>query len=119
MKTWTQFLEQELDEFVGILSKKGGWIEPDGTMHSCSPFSHVDELEKLPQFAELLKFQDKQKRWDLMMKRAYHLGFVRVVINSDNVYVEGKRDAIAKQRKNLKDLAASIGEDSKVVPTYR
>ncbi len=95
----------------------GGWLDPHGNAISCAPFSHINELEKLPDFADLAG--KGSKNWDRMIDRAYKLGYVRVVINSGNVYAEGRQRAIARSRTDLKDLAAMLGEDATVVPTYR
>ena len=109
-------LESSFDNLMAIAQIRGGWLDQYGEPHPCPPMSHETVLMALPEFADLNK---KPGAWDKMTQRAYDLGFVRIVINSGNVYAEGKRKAITRNRHNLQDLASMLGEDAQVVPTYR
>lgn len=118
---WQLLNESNFNELMNIIKTRAGWIDNNGNIHSCTPLDHVLVLEKLPEFSDLL-LKDSAKKadvWDKMTKRAYDLGFVRIVINSGNVYVEGKKKFISKNREDLKDLAEMVGESSQIIPTYR
>ena len=103
-------LEDSSAEIAKIVRTRNGLISPNGNVYNTTELSHADFLVKQPKYKDFASRLKKAKGddWTILyhsiLDDALNDGWIRITVAGGIIMVNGKKDAIKKQRKIINDI---------------